>query len=267
MRLYPHARHAFQAGYTMLEMAIVIVITGLVAGGIVMGYDMIHGANIRAVINEREQIVSAVGAFHQKYLAFPGDMRNATTYWGAANATPATCQTTASSDALTCNGNSNHKIGDTAATYYECFRFWQHLANAEFIKGTFNGVAGAGGTLHHVAGQNTLASAVKGMMWEARYYDNSAGTDTTVWAKNFKNALAISGTSSTADPFTAEGFTPLEVRSVDDKLDDGLSSEGNVATGNWGACSDGAASNDDFGTGYNAIDNNRSCSIIFLNQF
>jgi prepilin-type N-terminal cleavage/methylation domain-containing protein len=264
-RLSSHTRLA-QAGFTLVEMAIVMVIIGLITGATFVGFDMKRASEIRAVTNERGQIVSAVSAFRQKYLALPGDMRNATTYWGAAHATPATCQTTSSTDALTCNGDNNKKIGDAAATYYEIFRFWQQLANAELIKGNFTGIAGSGGTLHHVRGSNSLASYVSNLTWEVRNLDSFVG-DATWFALDYDNALVIGKQTATGEPETGGGFTPEEVLGIDKKMDDGGAGTGMLVTGNWDTCTNAATNADAVTASYDLTVGTDSCSIVFLKQF
>ena len=131
-------------GFSLVELSIVLVILGLLTGGILAGQSLIRAAELRTVTNDFTRYVTATHTFRDKYFSIPGDMTNATKFWGAADPTPATCRalTTPSTGTATCDGNGNGTIltpGD-ATTFFEMHRFWQHLAHAGLIEGTYTGV-------------------------------------------------------------------------------------------------------------------------------
>src|ERR1039458_6521771 len=75
----PHrSKSALTAGFTLIEISIVLVIIGLIIGGILVGQDLINAAAIRAQIAQIEKYNTAVRTFQTKFNALPGDM-NATT--------------------------------------------------------------------------------------------------------------------------------------------------------------------------------------------
>ena len=146
--------------FSLLELSIVLVIIGLIAGGIVAGSSMIRAAELRSVITEYQQYQTAVHTFRDKYLGLPGDLKNATAFWGAAHATPATCLTTVGTGTQTCNGNGDGILDDSAnaSEYGERFTFWQHLANADLANGTFTGIAGPGAINNAIIDENIPSS-------------------------------------------------------------------------------------------------------------
>src|SRR5437763_7869808 len=117
-------------GFTLLELSIVLVIIGLLIGGIFVGQSLIHTAQINAVISEFNRYQTAVQNFKQQYQALPGDMNNATSFWGSAGGTgaDATCFNTLSNTAATCNGNGDGSIQTSVSLWDEVYRAWQHLA-------------------------------------------------------------------------------------------------------------------------------------------
>ena len=138
-----------QKGFTLVEIAIVLVIIGLLLGGILKGQEMITQAKIKNVISDFSGISAAYHGYQDRYRAVPGDDLNATR-WGA-GAVP---------------GDGDGQVGGaynaicTGATPPESCKWWDHLRRAGFINGTgsqqplnaVNGVVGvqtgnaAGGT-------------------------------------------------------------------------------------------------------------------------
>ena len=63
-------------GFTLIELSIVIVITGLVVAGVLVGQGLIKAATIRAQISQIEKYQTAVNTFRLKYGNLPGDIPN-----------------------------------------------------------------------------------------------------------------------------------------------------------------------------------------------
>ena len=62
-----------QSGFTLVEIAIVLVIIGLLLGGILKGQEMITQARIKNVINDFNGITAAYFSYQDRYRAIPGD--------------------------------------------------------------------------------------------------------------------------------------------------------------------------------------------------
>ena len=65
---------AINAGFTLIEVSIVLVIIGLVVGGVLVGQDLIRAAYVRAQISQIERFNTAVNTFYGKYQGLPGDL-------------------------------------------------------------------------------------------------------------------------------------------------------------------------------------------------
>ena len=61
-------------GFTLIELSIVLIIIGLITGGILVGRDLVHAAEIRATISQEQRYNTAVNTFKLQYGYLPGDM-------------------------------------------------------------------------------------------------------------------------------------------------------------------------------------------------
>jgi prepilin-type N-terminal cleavage/methylation domain-containing protein len=62
-----------QAGFTLVEIAIVLVIIGLLLGGVLKGQEMIENARIKSVVSDMNGISAAYNSYIDRYHAIPGD--------------------------------------------------------------------------------------------------------------------------------------------------------------------------------------------------
>lgn len=124
--------------FSLVELSIVLVILGLLVGGILTGRSLIRASEIRSVLTEREKYFIAVTAFRDKYFYMPGDLPNATQFWGAKGlpANGAACNGVknlfSTASPTTCDGDGNGKI-EVRADMYEHLKLWQHLSNSGLI--------------------------------------------------------------------------------------------------------------------------------------
>ena len=66
-----------QSGFTLIEIAIVLVIIGLLLGGVLKGQEMITNGKIKRTVNDFNGISAAYYSYLDRYAAFPGDDPNA----------------------------------------------------------------------------------------------------------------------------------------------------------------------------------------------
>ncbi|MBA3581427.1 MAG: type II secretion system protein [Gammaproteobacteria bacterium] len=62
-----------QAGFTLIEIAIVLVVIGLLLGTILRGQELVTNSRIRSAINEQKNIASAYYLYIDRYRQIPGD--------------------------------------------------------------------------------------------------------------------------------------------------------------------------------------------------
>lgn len=128
-----------QNGFSLVELSIVLVILGLLTGGVLAGKSLIRASELRSVGTQLDGYTIAAFSFRDKYFGLPGDINNATSFWGSAGGTGSdtTCQDATTTNGTTCNGNGDGRIGDNAGN--ERGRFWQQLTNAGLIEGNYTG--------------------------------------------------------------------------------------------------------------------------------
>ena len=63
-----------RSGFTLIELSIVLVIIGLIAGGVLVGRDLISAVAVRGEVSQLEGLDTAVNTFKMKYNALPGDI-------------------------------------------------------------------------------------------------------------------------------------------------------------------------------------------------
>ncbi len=60
-------------GFTLIEIAIVLVLIGLLLGGVLKGQELITSARVRNLISQQDGIKAAFFGFQDRYRALPGD--------------------------------------------------------------------------------------------------------------------------------------------------------------------------------------------------
>lgn len=259
-----------QSGFTLVELSVVLVILALLAGGIRGGQSLIRAAQLRNVSVEYAQWKTAIGAFQTRYAALPGDMPNATEYWGRADNGSFSGQcanrvTNQGTGTQTCNGNGDGKV---RFDDNEMFRFWQHLANAELIPGNYTGIRGSGGVHHHELGVNAPVSKIQGVGWGFDEASKSGhGGYWDIWGEEPNNTWVVGAPTLYHGP-EAEAFTPDEVWSIDTKMDDGKPGQGIMMVSSWRAECTTASSGTEYITAeYRFTEKGKYCRITFPRAF
>lgn len=114
----------YQQGFTLIEIAIVLVIIGLLLGGVLKGQELITGARVRNLIQQQDGVKAAYFGFLDRFRALPGDYANATT-------------TITGISTVACNAGNGDGDGQIEAANNENTLSWEHLSKAGFINGTY----------------------------------------------------------------------------------------------------------------------------------
>jgi hypothetical protein len=223
-----------------------------------------------------QKFITAVGTFQAQYNALPGDMSNATKYWGAAGAptnTWAGCYGIVGTGTQTCDGNGDGLIGPTwgPTVYAEEYRAWQHLSLAGLIEGSYTGVNGySDGTQSDgIAGTNIPKGPMNNTGYEMVYLGNNVGIPSpyTWWPPvNLGHAILFGGSCPANTTCWTAGIpvlTPAEQGSLDQKYDDGLPFSGTIST----LANNCATSPYTLTSTYNFTNQGQACGIVYVTGF
>ncbi len=201
-----NCKKSTEAGFTLVEIAIVLVIIGLLLGGILKGQEMITQAKIKNVINDFNGITVAITSYQDRYRAIPGDDKNATTRW--------TVQAPASGDGdgvITLTNkykdNDTNGTGGAPASTAESNLFWQHLRIAGFVPGLTTGTGSGTPPPNAAGGIVGVESAVVG--------GKGLGfTGLTVCSSNIPDKVAIAMDTQIDDSNSATGQVRAQLQAT-----------------------------------------------------
>lgn len=221
-------------GFTLIELSIVLVIIGLIVGGVMVGQTLIRASELRSVMRDIEKYQTAVYTFRNKYNGLPGDLDNATQYWGTGTGCPARA-CTATDGQATCNGNANGKIAtyeNGLADYYELQLFWQHLSNAGLIEGVYSGVSGCGANTEMNFGSNAPASRISKGGYTAQWRENAENVGWGIgnyYPGPYLNVIYF-GAAYPNDVPVNPILSPEDALTIDQKMDDGKPGLGRIVS-------------------------------------
>jgi prepilin-type N-terminal cleavage/methylation domain-containing protein len=116
-----------QKGFTLMEIAIVLVIIGLLLGGVLKGQELINNARVKSFANDFRNIPVYIYAYQDRFRAIPGDDPQAVAHVGGVNATtPA---------GMLGNGQINGAWNSATNSDESCL-FWSHIRLANLAPGS-----------------------------------------------------------------------------------------------------------------------------------
>ncbi len=233
-------------GFTLIELAIVLVIVGLLVGGVLQGQELIKQAQLRKIIRELGSVDLGFNTFRAKYDALPGDIRNPQRFFPECNE-----EFYSNNPGIVTQGNGDGIITDGGWGERERPCFWLHMANA----GVYNPAPMPMGSMvpgnefdppypprniDYTADSVVMAMLVGSpkMLMQVDTWVN-AGTP-------FDNKVML--VINEAPPFP-DGFLPEFIYDIDSKIDDGKPYGGKVRSDRSSTDQDICFTNAPFGSG------------------
>jgi prepilin-type N-terminal cleavage/methylation domain-containing protein len=241
-----------QAGFTLVELAIVMIIIGLLIAGVLKGQALIANAQVTATVTQVKALEAATTTFHDTYNMFPGDITLPNQKLPNCAAVP--CSTAGNGDGSI--GNLPSVAANTAGV--EGHQFFSHLNVASLL----TGIAPGNGAQYDVFGGNFPQAKVSG---NGIYVGGTTGAAALV---NQIGAILPSGgmyLTITGDPTAAAGaattlgLKPDQALRIDTKLDDGAPDTGEVRP--FGAANCGLAGAAGAAGTYTTTNTTNSCGL------
>jgi prepilin-type N-terminal cleavage/methylation domain-containing protein len=210
-----------RSAFTLLEMAIVIAIIGLLIGGITAGQSYLRSASLNTMVQEARYYIDAFNRFENIYGTLPGDMATASSVWSASKAGGATH-----------NGDGNGLISSREPLIpnrVERFYVFEHLADANIIAGSYTGLTGSAGASAAALGTNLPPSAIDQVGFYFEDVPNTRGyvSGSTMYYDGYYNHPLRVGKVLNENLLPERPFlTPQAASELDAKFDDGMPGTG-----------------------------------------
>jgi len=141
-------------GFTLVELAIVLVIIGIILGAILKGQELINNAKVKRLQNDLRGLESAIWTFYDRHGKFPGDCNNnGTIDYQLPTTTAPSLSTDTTAPTGLCTGTEDQDAPFNDLKYARILP--QNAANADLAKHPFNGIFAIG--YNGTPGYNAIA--------------------------------------------------------------------------------------------------------------
>ena len=225
-----------QKGFTLVELAIVMTIIGLLIGGILKGQELLENARVTSTIAQVKSYDAAITTFRDMYDSWPGDLPDAANRIPGCNAACTLVSTDSYGEAGDGRIGRRDRVMDEGVgvvigggTDDETTLFWMHLLKANLITGVtsdpLTSATVADG--EPIVGISNPAAKIGGgfVMW----YVNDFFVARSGMTLPAANTLMLANEQlRTAYPSGQNAVTPLRAEQIDRKIDDGKPLTGTV---------------------------------------
>lgn len=205
-----------QNGFTLVELAIALMVIGLLIGGVLKGQELIENAKVTSFIRQIKAYDAATLIFRNTYGALPGDIKRPNRI---PNCTEEICNI---------GGNGNGKIynSDTSTSGIEIFNFFPHLTKAGMIQGPEGGASTSDNS------DLFLPSTAFGLP-----VDVHADRGNFKFGSPHEDGITANAYELPAPHASSSSILPVRIMSaIDTKMDDGKPHSGDVQVVIYGDC-------------------------------
>lgn len=230
-------------GFTLIELSIVLVIIGLIAGGVLVGRELILAAKIRATVSEFQEMDMKLKVFKDRYRAIPGDMPNASSVLGTGAS----------------NGNGDGRIWQSHATVSgERHYVWNHLWIAGLLACPCSGILNPTEPRLEINGNVPGTAYSDTTIYWILWRDLSSHGDSYyehILPGNYLVLEPLTGPDSTGASVNT-GINPFHAYMIDSKIDDGFPLLGRLQTQQYHQCQSDVRT-------YNTNNINQGCKVNY----
>jgi prepilin-type N-terminal cleavage/methylation domain-containing protein len=250
---------AAQQGFTLVEMAIVLVIIGLIVGGILKGQEIVANARVKTQVAQIDAVKAAVETFQDKYAYYPGDDPQAYSQLGIDSTFKGNGDGFVSKAAGAADADNATEINGASG---EPNMVWWELQSANLIAGVINSAPTAPATASSASYNYEGKIGGSYLTYADLSYAAAAGTVANKY-------IRISGVANPLGP------TPVmreqDANQIDLKYDDDLPSQGQILAASYSnnaCCSNGActATNSAYGLAAGASSAGQYCALLWQAQ-
>ena len=262
-----------QNGFTLVEIAIVMIIIGLLIGGILGGMAMIENARNNATIQFMKNVGAVMYNFRTVYGQLPGDISDISII---PNCTALPCARPGNGDGWVRGGGAysqsaqSSSLGEgygfwppstSAYTDIETFVFWQHLLAAGMME-NYGPVANS---------EFGVGQPMSPMDLGYRMYSCGGGTSGTIADRKSCGSLTndyLGNHMSAGSPHPLKAISTSNMRSIDVKIDDGMPRQGIFGGFSQGSGSDCSTQDNNLNAEYNfAASSLKMCQSFYIYNF
>jgi prepilin-type N-terminal cleavage/methylation domain-containing protein len=194
-----------QSGFTLIEIAIVLVIIGLLLGGILKGQELITQGRIRNVGNDFQSMTAAINLYQDRYRALPGDDPGAAARWTATGS----ATTSGNGDGTIGAGTAGTPAYNSTTDSDESRLFWQHLRLAGLVGGaTTSGAVGTANPPNAASGVTGVQNGAFGLNGIVVCSNNLPAKIAQAIDTQFDDGIATTGTVRATTGTTATTTVP-----------------------------------------------------------
>lgn len=158
----PRKNKSSKQGFSLIEIAIVIVVIGLLIGGLSIGTGLLRSSQLQTFIKDLQSYEEAIFIFKEKYGYYPGDMPTASNFWDVSAATSGNY-----------NGNGDSDIGDATGASPDSTEgavMWLHMTKSNILKENYTGLDTG------TSGSGTTGTSYPQIEFDGRVYGDADST-------------------------------------------------------------------------------------------